>query len=144
MAIRTRKPWSKVSLHRHLLSLLDRPTTTLKLRSKRNGYAGDCVFDDCFPPAYVRIEIDANNNKTTQFVMHELIHVIISEIVLGKFDATLEEAFLLGLERFMWDYISSKPARLAKWDKLIQKKLAESTPADDVPLADLVERPPEK
>jgi hypothetical protein len=92
----------------------------------------------------VKIAIDANNNQTTQFVMHELIHVMISETVLGKFDATLEEAFLIGLENFMWDFISKSPVRLAKWEKLIQKKLADNPTLPDAPLAELVERPAEK
>lgn len=92
----------------------------------------------------MKIEVDANNQNVSQFVMHELTHVIISELILGKFDPTLEEAFLLGLETFMWDFISKSPARVAKWDKLIQKKLAENPQLPDVPLALLAERPAEK
>lgn len=129
MANRARKPWSKVSLHRHLYSLLDRPTTTLKFGAKRNGVAADCEFDDKFPPAYVRITVDANNNETVRFVIHELIHVTIAELVLGKFDSTLEEVVVLSLETYIWNFVSGSKTRLAKWEKLIAKKLAENPPA---------------
>jgi len=134
-----RKPWSRVSLHRHLLSLLDRPTTSLKFGTKRNGIAGYVDFDDKFPPAYVRITVDANNTPVAQYVVHELIHVVISELVLGKFDSTLEEIVVLSLDRYIWNFISTNKSRLAKWEKLIAKKLAEH-PEPDVALEELADR----
>ena len=143
---KARKPWSKVSLHRHLLNLLDRPTTTLKLRAKRNDYAGDATFDDYFPPAKITIELDGNNQPLARYVMHELLHVILCEIILGKFDETVEEAFILGLENFMWAYIEEKKGgRRAKWDALIERKLAETAATEpNRPLLELADRPPEK
>ena len=140
MSLRPRKPWSKVMLHRHLLNLLARPMVTLKYGEKRNGYAADCVFDDKFPPAYVRIVVDANKNDTVWFVIHELLHVVCCEIVLGKFDQTLEEAFMLGLDNYMWDFVKSSPRRLRKWERLIQKKLAENPAEPPIPLAAQVDR----
>jgi len=123
-----------------LLLLLDRPTTTLRFAPKRNGTAASCVFDDRFPPAYVKIVVDANNNETVRFVIHELIHVVISELVIGKFDATLEEIFVLSLETYLWNFVSSSKARLARWQKLIEKKLTENPPLADVPLEELADR----
>jgi hypothetical protein len=80
-----------------------------------------------------------------RFVMHELIHVVISEIVVGKFDLTLEEAFLLGLENYLWDHVSKSKRAKARWQALIDKKLAESIAQEpDAPLAEQVERPPQK
>jgi len=121
------------------MDLLDRPTTTLKLRAKRNGTAATCDYDDRFPPAYVHIEVDANNNDNTRFVIHELIHVVISELVLGKFDRTLEEVVVLGFEEYIWNFVRAKPSRLTRWEKLIAKKLAEN-PTEPVKLEDLADR----
>lgn len=135
-----RKPWTRVSLHRHLLSLLDRPTTSLRLGAKRNGTAASCDFDDKFPPAYVKIVVDANNNDTVRFVIHELIHVVISELVIGKFDSTLEEVLVLSLETFIWSFVSTSRPRLARWEKLIAKKLAENPAPPNASLEELADR----
>ena len=124
-SFKPRKPWSKVSLHRHLLNLLARPTTSLKFQAKRDGCVADVIVDDNFPPAYVKITVDANNNvNVARYVMHELLHVVMSELVLGKFDFTLEEVIILGFETYMWEFISSSKPRLRKWEKIIAAKLA--------------------
>lgn len=83
--------------------------------------------------------MDANNNDTVRYVMHELLHVVLSELILGKFDYSCEEAFVLGMENYMWSFISSSKSRMARWQKLIEKKLAEN-PKPDVPLEDLADR----
>ena len=120
--------------------MLDRPTTSLKLATKRNGIAGDVIYDDKYPPAYVKISIDANDNHTIQNVVHELIHVVIAELVIGKFDYTLEEVVVLSLESYIWNFISSSPARLKRWEKLIAKKLAENPQEPETPLEELADR----
>lgn len=120
--------------------MLDRPTTTVTLKSKRNGVAADNVYDDHFPPAYVRIEVDANTAMTERFVMHELVHVTLSELILGKFDGTLEEVIILAFENFMWNFIESDPKRLMRWRRLVAKKIAETSPVIDVPIEKLVDR----
>lgn len=119
---------------------MDRPTTTLKLAHKRNGVGASVDYDDKFPPAYVHIIVDANNNETIKFVIHELIHVVISELIIGKFDETLEEVFVLSLETYLWNFVSANKVRLAKWNKLIQKKLAENPPEDPPSLEELADR----
>ena len=126
-----------------MLDLLSRSIVTVKLGNKRNGEGAHCDFDDWYPPRWIRITIDANNNENVKFVMHELIHVMISELILGCFDETLKEAFLLGLENWMWDFISKSPQRLAKWEKALAVKIAESEALKpEATLADMVIRPP--
>lgn len=122
------------------MSLLDRPTTTLKFAPKRNGIAADCVFDDKWPPLYVNITVDANNNDTIRCVIHELIHVVISELVIGAFDATLEEVLVLAFETYIWNFVSSSKVRMQRWQKLIDKKLAENAPETPASLEELADR----
>ena len=142
---KARKPWSKVSLHRHLLNLLDRPLVTIKRVPKRNDTAGSCDFDDFYPPRWIKIEVDANAGDPWLTVLHELIHVVFSELIWGKFDPTLEEVMILAFEHYMQDFIKKSPQRLAKWTKIIDRKIAESEALlPDRPLAELAERPPEK
>lgn len=142
---KARKPWGKVSLHRHLLSLLDRPLVTIKRVSKRSDTAADCTFDDFYPPRYIKIEVDANAGDIERSVLHELIHVILSELIWGKFDPTIEEVIILAFEDYMWDFISKSPQRRAKWTKIINRKIAESEALlVDRSLTELTERPPEK
>lgn len=120
------KPWNRVSLHRQLLALLERPTTTLEFKTQLNGYAAHCIFDDKFPPYKITIIVDANDyDRVVHNVEHELIHVILSELVVGKFDGTLEEVVIMALSEYMYEYIKADKKRLAKWDKLIKKKLKE-------------------
>jgi len=88
----------------------------------------------------VQIEVDANNAQVERYVIHELLHVVLSELVLGKFDSTLEEVLILAYENYLWDFVSAKPSRVAKWRKLVEKKLREGPPEPDVPLAVLVDR----
>lgn len=137
-----RKPWSRVSLHRHLLKLLERPTTTVAAGTLRKPVAARVNFDDSFPPDRIKVEIDANNMSATQLVVHELLHVVCSELVLGKFDETLEEVLILALEAHMMDHINKSKTRRTRWADAIERKLAESLatlPA--VPLSVQTERP---
>lgn len=139
MRPRVRKPWSTQSLHRHLLNLLDRPTTQLHARALRGDVAANVDFDDYFPPAYVKINVDLNNPDRVQYVIHELKHVVLSELVWGKFDETLEEVITVALDTHMYEYVKRSKARLARWEKLIEQKLAETAPPDR-PISEITER----
>ena len=119
-----RKPWSRPALNRHLLSLLDRPSTTLTSGSLRKEVAARVEFDPNYPPAYVRVQVDANNTPVARFVIHELLHVVMSEKVLGL-DETLEEVLIVALEAHLWAFVEKSKSRRTKWDSLIERKLAE-------------------
>lgn len=89
--------------------------------------------------------MDANAGDIERSVLHELIHVILSELIWGKFDPTIEEVIILAFEDYMWDFISKSPQRRAKWTKIINRKIAESEALlVDRSLTELTERPPEK
>lgn len=83
-------------------------------------------FDDKFPPAYIKIDVDANNQPVIRFVIHELLHVVLSELVIGKFDETLEEVLIVSLDGYIYEWVAKSKSRTAKWTTLIEKKLAEA------------------
>jgi len=85
--------------------------------------------------------VDGNTSDTLRHVLHELLHVVFSELVLGKLDDTLEEVLIVAFDHYLHDYVqASKPRRL-KWEALIAQKLKESESLlDDVPLEEQVVR----
>lgn len=89
----------------------------------------------------MKIEVDGNNQPLTRFVLHELLHVTFSELILGKFDRTLEEVMILAYEEYMWNFIQASKTRRAKWEALIERKLAEFRATQpDIPLVELADR----
>jgi len=133
--------WSRARLHQHLYKLLERPTTTLEFKAFRNGYAGEVTFAYEFPPSKIIIMVDGNTSDTIRHVLHELLHVVFSELSLGKLDDTLEEVLIVAFDHYIHDYVqASKPRRL-KWEALIAQKLKESEALlADVPLEEQVAR----
>jgi hypothetical protein len=99
-------------------------------------------FDDNFPPGYVKIVVDANNQPIIRYVIHELIHVVLSELVLGKFDETLEELLTVALDGYIYAWVAKSKSRTTRWTTLIGKKLAESEALHlmDIPLEEQVDR----
>jgi len=83
--------------------------------------------------------VDANNTPVVHYVIHELLHVILSELVLGKFDDSLEEVMIVALDTHIFEFVSKSKSRLAKWNTLIERKLAE-TPVQPRPTEELVDR----
>ena len=99
-------------------------------------------FDDNFPPRYVKIEIDLNNHEDiVEFVIHELMHVTLSELARGKFDENLEEVFVLSLSSYISGWVMKSPQRSKRWTKLINQKLVEAAKAlEPIPLEERVVR----
>lgn len=103
--------------------------------------AAEVEFDDHFPPSWIKIRVDGNNQPVLQFVIHELLHVVLSELVLGKFDDTLEEVLIVALDAYMYSYVTSSKARTRKWNALLDEKFAAAHAAQpDRPLDEVVER----
>lgn len=111
----------------------------------REGWMGNVDFSDKFPPAKIEIDLDLNALEPIGIVIHELIHVVMSELVLGKFDESLEEVIVLGLDKYIYDWVKASPARKRKWQTLLDKKLAETAATELEPLSfeKLATRPPE-
>jgi hypothetical protein len=105
------------------------------------GIAARVEYKPDFWPYNVTVEVDMNNMDPVQLVLHELSHVILSPLLDPHMDETLEEVVMVAFDQYMYQYVSSSPARLTKWKTLIEKKLKEST-AEDVPtpLEELVDR----
>lgn len=108
----------------------------------RNGYAAYVHHDAEFPPYKVEIRIDANNLPVERYVMHELLHVVLSELVRGKFDDTMEEVLIVALDTDLWNYVSKSKPRLARWKKTVERKIQETIDKrPDTSHDELVNRP---
>lgn len=135
------KVLNRTTLHKLLLNLLERPTTTLTFKTKKGDLAGSVYYDPDILPSKIKIEVDANNGDHILYVVHELLHVALSSLFFARIGEDLEEALLLGAEQMIVSYIRKSPARTKKWDDLINKKLGEHK--DDVAYETLVDRPGE-
>lgn len=125
-----------------LLELLAHPEVTLRFRPSP-AYGGEVDWREVYPPTCIKIKIDANGGDQIEFVIHELLHVVLHPLVIGRVDSTLEELWIVALAGYMAAFVKRSPERLAKWEKLIRAKLAESDAADGLkPLAveELVDR----
>jgi len=131
-----RYPLTKVRLHRALLDLLAHPEVHLTYTPLKLG--GKTVWDDVMPPTNIRIKVDANGGDDLAVVIHELLHIIFYPLFVGRTDSTLEEVCIVGLEQYMFTYVTKSHERTARWRKLIKKKLDEHLV--DVPLEEQVDR----
>jgi len=100
--------------------------------------AGRADWDEILPPTKIEIIIDANNVDHIGFVLHELLHIVMSRIVFGTLDDTLEEIAMVAWHEDMYRYIKKDPRRLLAWNDLINEKL--SSTKVDVPLEVRVQR----
>ena len=115
-------PLTKLRLHKVLFELLEHPEVSLSYTSLV-GKRGHIEFEGIFPPTDIKIKVDANDSAPISTVIHELLHVILYELIVGRFSEELEEEFVLTFEKFMYEYIMKSPERMAKWNKLIESKL---------------------
>jgi len=90
------------------------------------------------PPTNIRIRVDANGGDDLSVVIHELLHVIYYPMFVGRTDSTLEEVCILALEHYMLAYVMKSHERVAKWRKVIKKKLDANT--EEIPLEKQVDR----
>lgn len=123
-------PLTRVKLHRVLLEFLSHPEVHLEYRHLTEN-RGRVTWDPIFPPTNMHIRIDANDDplKHVSTVVHELTHVLFRPMFAGFMDDDLEEKMILGLEASLYSDIEKSPKRLAQWNKLIERKLHESSEA---------------
>lgn len=100
--------------------------------------AGRVEWDQLFPPTNIRIKVDGNRADHVNYVIHELLHVILLPIIIGQLDDTLEEVVVCSLDTYMYQYVKKSPKRFALWNDTINQKLTEGKP--DTPLETLVDR----
>ena len=117
-------PLTRVKMHRVLLELLahDEVRLTYKGMVKREGFAD---WDDIMPPTNITLLVDANTNPTSHLsaVLHELLHIALYPCFVGRLHDDYLEVSVLAFETDMYQYVKRSPARLAKWNALIEKKL---------------------
>jgi hypothetical protein len=90
--------------------------------------AAKVEWDNILPPTNVRIKIDANCGDTVNYLIHEIIHILFHGMFLGWVDGKLEEAAVVGLDQYMYEYVKRSPVRFARWNDTISTKLNENKP----------------
>lgn len=117
-------PLTRTKMHAALLQLLahDEVRVTYKGMLKREGFVD---WDDIMPPTNITILVDANTDPLNHVsaVIHELLHVTLYPCWLGRLSEDYLEVGVLAYERDMYEWVKKSPARLAKWNALIAKKL---------------------
>jgi hypothetical protein len=110
--------------------------------TKMGGTGAAVDFPEYFPPKHVKIEIDLNNGpQIIPFIIHELVHVVMSELIRGKFDETLEEVLIVAWATFVSDWVMASKTRKARWQKVLDRKLVEyQATLEDVPYEEQVAR----
>ena len=89
---------------------------------------GFIVWDDIMPPTNITISVDANENPTDHIstVLHELLHVTLFPLYIGRMVDDYAEVMVLAYEKDMYAYVKKSKDRLARWNDIIGGKLAEA------------------
>jgi len=91
---------------------------------------GHCVWNWVLPPTNIKIKVDANQQTGVVdhigTVVHELLHIVVFPMSLGRFKDDIDEVLTLALDAHMIAYIRKSPRRLQLWTELINTKLKES------------------
>lgn len=91
---------------------------------------GHNLWDEIMPPTDIRIKVDANQQTGVVdhigTVVHELLHIVVYPMSLGRFADDLDEVMVLALDAYMLAYIRKSPKRLHEWTEAINTKLKES------------------
>lgn len=95
-------------------------------------------WDDVFPPTNIHVTLDANSGDPVKLLIHELLHVVLYDMIVGRLDATLEEVIIIAYEKYIYDYAQASPKRLARWNRLVARRTDESNP--DLPYEEQVAR----
>lgn len=119
-------PLNRVKLHKALLELLRHPEVHLTYSPLvKDGARGE--WDDIFPPTNIRIKVDANDGEHVKKVVHELLHVVLYGVTLGRLDNTLDEVVVDAMTSYIMLHINKSKTRLATWLDLIDDKIKEGT-----------------
>lgn len=131
-------PLTRPKLHACLLELLKRPEVHLTAQTLKGDFAGDVSWEELHPPTDIYIRVNANAGDAVQFVIHELLHVVMFPMIVGRLDDTLEEVLIVAYELYMFEYVKKSPKRLSVWNSIIQQKMNEGK--TDIPLEKQVDR----
>jgi hypothetical protein len=91
---------------------------------------GHNLWNEIMPPTDIKIRVDANqqtgNVDHIGTVVHELLHVVVYPMSLGRLCDDLDEVMTLALDAHMVAYIRKSPKRVAAWTEAINQKLIDS------------------
>jgi hypothetical protein len=122
-------PLNTTKLHRVLLELLRHPEVHLTYEHM-TAQQGHNLWDEIMPPTNLRIRVDANQQTGVLdhlgTVVHELLHVVVYPMSLGRLSDDLDEVLALALDAYMIAYIRKSPKRLSIWTEAINQKLIDS------------------
>jgi hypothetical protein len=112
-----------------LLELLRHPEVHLTYQMM-TAQQGHNLWDEVMPPTNLKIKVDANQQTGAidhiGTVVHELLHVIVFPMSLGRLSDDLDELMALALDAHMVAYIRKSPKRVADWTEAINQKLIDS------------------
>lgn len=103
-------------------------------------YGATVNFDVSGTLEYIEIKADKNVEDHVENIVHELVHVALSEMFQWRVDETLEEVMVLALASYMYNYVKASKIRRHRWVTIIERKFAESDTRPEKPLSELVER----
>jgi hypothetical protein len=122
-------PLNTAKLNRVLLELLRHPEVHLTYQPM-TAQQGHSMWNWIVPPTNIRIKVDANQQTGVVdhigTVVHELLHVVVFPLSLGRFHDDLDEVLVLALDAHMIAYIRRSPKRLSAWTEAINQKLIDS------------------
>jgi hypothetical protein len=112
-----------------MLELLRHPEVTLTYQHM-TAQQGHNLWNEIMPPTDIKIKVDANqqtgNVDHIGTVVHELLHVMVYPMSLGRFKDDLDEVLALAMDAHMVAYIRKSPKRVSLWTEAINAKLIDS------------------
>jgi hypothetical protein len=117
--------WNRKSLLRACEALIEREDFHLRLATvdpkestahveygwKRGGGVHD-----------INVTLDPSQGGLIESLLHECLHVVLSDLIGDSFNARLEEVIIRELERELWAKAMKSP-EVAHWRSLIDRKL---------------------
>jgi hypothetical protein len=120
----TPRPWTLDALERACRKVLVE-RSSLRLKALPLSRSADCEWVE--PGGHARMRVDPHQTGLLTGVVHELLHVALSE-TLAAFDEDLSEEIICALEVRLTTRISLSKRRVAWWRKAITGKLPRQRP----------------
>lgn len=120
MATISKSPWTVTALLRECMALLRDPATVVRSRPL-NPQVNSAKSE--WSKLHRRIIIDTSQYGYVTMILHELLHMILSETVEPIFDEKIEEATIGGIERALYDHVAASPYLMKRWRTEIARKV---------------------
>ena len=119
-------PLTRVKLNSLLLHLLSHPEVTLAYRKLKCNEA-EVGWLDVMPPTKIIVWVDANSNPLDHIssVIHELLHVVLYPMYIGRLTDDYAEVMILAYEADLYKYVKSTKGVVNKWTSAINAKLTD-------------------